>query len=241
VPNLTLEGLDVETVEPSKRTHGGYRPGSGRKRKIMTPEQIEEAAMRIVDFMAVNDGLPPGEQFSRLLDNIVRCTPKPEPTVGDDVMALANAKEVSGVKSNSKKLPPPGDVGFDGETIDPLRDDGRLNRQMQDVWNVVSQQNDHWYSLEGIQSTIVFLTDRRHTTQAISARLRDLRKPKYGSWDVERKPSGLRGLWLYRLNPKQYAERVVQHQAAEDEKRLQPHPTGAGKAVPLPGFDNLGD
>lgn len=240
MPNLTLDGFDAETVEPSKTTHGGYRPGSGRKRKIMTPEQIEDAAMRIVDFMAVNDGLPPGEQFSRLLDNIVRCTPKPEPTVGDAVMAQESAKEVPGVKSNSKKLPPPGNVGFDGETIDPLRDDARLNRQMGDVWHTLVDIVPDWISLTQLQESIYSLNGHYHSEPGISARLRDLRKPKYGCWDVQRKPSGRRGLWLYRLNPKQYAERVAQHQAAEDAKCLRQHPTGSGKALPLPGFENLG-
>jgi hypothetical protein len=159
-------------------------------------------AARVVDFMHANDHLPPGEQYERLLGSFE---------------ALTGGKVVPGVKSNGKP-PAPGGVDFDGETYDPLRDYARLNRQMRDVWDTLVGVGPDWISLFQIRDTIYAYNKHFHSVQGISARLRDLRKPKYGRWDVERKPSGTRGLWLYRLEPTSYAARLAQYQASQENR-----------------------
>lgn len=137
-----------------------------------------------------------------------------------------------------KPLPQPKAVSFDGETYDPLRDYARLTRQIKDVWDVLANYGDResWYSLVGIQDIIRQKAGHFHSLPGISARLRDLRKAKYGYWNVERKPSGTRGLWLYRLEPNSYAARLAQYQDSLKPK-VREHPTGTGKAPVLPGFE----
>lgn len=78
----------------------------------------------------------------------------------------------------------------DGETYDPELDFDRLNRQMRLVWSFV--RDGRWYTLRD-------LARRTEMPEAsISARLRDLRKPKFGNQTVERKRvSG--GQWMYRV------------------------------------------
>lgn len=82
---------------------------------------------------------------------------------------------------------------FDGETYDPQHDEDRLSRQLGRVWDAMKCGT--WRTLEGI-STIT-----RDPTHSISARLRDLRKIKFGNYTVERRSKGdrERGLFEYRL------------------------------------------
>lgn len=79
----------------------------------------------------------------------------------------------------------------DGVTIVPERDTKRLNAQAQRVWNVLS--DGRWYSL----SEIAAIT---HDPEAsISARIRDLRKPKFGGFTVE-ETCVRKGLHRYKLH-----------------------------------------
>lgn len=81
----------------------------------------------------------------------------------------------------------------DGETYEAEFDYTRLNKQMLAVYNVI--KDGQWHTLGGI-------ADVSGAPEAsVSARLRDLRKPRFGGLIIERKrlPS-LPGLWLYRLN-----------------------------------------
>ena len=80
----------------------------------------------------------------------------------------------------------------DGETYDPDRDHVRLNAQTLRVWEVM--KGGAWMTLKQI-------SDATGDPEAsISARLRDLRKAKFGGHTVERDCLG-GGLHMYRVIP----------------------------------------
>ena len=81
-------------------------------------------------------------------------------------------------------------MNFDGETYDPVLDGKRLSTQLERVRAIMEDGRFH---------SLSELADRAGGSEAsVSARLRDLRKSKFGSNDVERKRER-GGLWLYRL------------------------------------------
>jgi len=83
---------------------------------------------------------------------------------------------------------------FDGITYSPTLDRKRLGAQLRRVLEVMERGG--WYTLAEIAA---------HTGDAsqaaISARLRDLRKEKFGGFEVERRRRGepRNGLWEYEL------------------------------------------
>ena len=86
---------------------------------------------------------------------------------------------------------PPAILGDrDGSTFDATRDRKRLNKQAQDVFNLM--KDGEWRDL----SHIALVTD--HPEASVSARIRDLRKPKFGGYTVERRRLD-GGLFVYRL------------------------------------------
>jgi hypothetical protein len=80
---------------------------------------------------------------------------------------------------------------FDGETFDLEFDYERLGAQMQAVYDVM--EDGRWHFLAEM-SEIVGAPEG-----SISARLRDLRKSKFGGFVVERKRMGTTGHYAYRL------------------------------------------
>jgi hypothetical protein len=83
---------------------------------------------------------------------------------------------------------------FGGETFDPERDGERLSRQLHEVRMFMLSRKGQWFSLCEISGALGF------PEASISARLRDLRKKKFGRWAVEaRRRDGLRATWEYRL------------------------------------------
>ena len=78
----------------------------------------------------------------------------------------------------------------DGGTYDPDRDKARLNAQQERVWAVM--KDGCWRTLEDISEIT------GDPPASVSARLRDFRKEKFGSFDVERKYV-LNGLYRYRV------------------------------------------
>ena len=79
----------------------------------------------------------------------------------------------------------------DGNTFDHKRDVKRLNRQTFDVYNYVAYPKV-WRSLKEISEAT------GHPEASVSARLRDLRKPKFGGFEIERRHVS-KGLWQYRF------------------------------------------
>lgn len=81
-------------------------------------------------------------------------------------------------------------IQFDGKTYDPARDGMRLGAQLLRVWALMS---------DGKWRTLAEISINTGDPQAsVSARLRDIRKPKFGGHAVEVIHLG-RGLYQYRL------------------------------------------
>ena len=81
---------------------------------------------------------------------------------------------------------------MDGETFDQARDGKRLNKQQRAVTEVML--DGKWRTLKHIAMTI------GAPESSVSARLRDLRKPRYGGYIVERRYIS-NGLFEYRVLP----------------------------------------
>jgi hypothetical protein len=79
---------------------------------------------------------------------------------------------------------------FGGKTFDEKQDGARLKAQSVRVWRLMF--DGQWRSL----NDIAFMTD--DPPPSVSARLRDDRKTRFGSHQVERRRLP-RGLFLYRL------------------------------------------
>jgi len=104
----------------------------------------------------------------------------------------------------------------DGHTYSHDEDYLRLNRQAKRVFDAIA---------DGKPKTPEWLAYRTGDNWAsISARLRDLRKAKFGAWQVERKRSTIPGLFLYRLAGK---------------NQLPPIPEPVEPESPLPGQTRL--
>lgn len=78
----------------------------------------------------------------------------------------------------------------DGATYDDERDGARLNAQHARVWAVM--KDGAWRPLAAIAAAC------GDPEASVSARLRDFRKERFGSHDVERRYV-VDGLWEYRL------------------------------------------
>jgi hypothetical protein len=81
---------------------------------------------------------------------------------------------------------------FDGPTYAPDRDGARLRRQLTTVWEFMCDQ--HWATLPEIAEATGY------PEASISARLRDLRKVRFGGHTVHRHCLG-KGLWEYKVVP----------------------------------------
>lgn len=82
---------------------------------------------------------------------------------------------------------------FDGPTYEPQHDRVRLTGQMLRVWNVI---------LDGQWRTLQEISDLTGDPEAsCSSRLRDCRKPRFGSHVIERRRRGnpKDGIFEYRL------------------------------------------
>lgn len=79
---------------------------------------------------------------------------------------------------------------FDGATFDAARDGKRLGAQMEAILNLM-KDGESW-ALRGLSAATGY------PESSISARLRDLRKPRFGGYTITREYVE-RGLWLYRM------------------------------------------
>lgn len=79
---------------------------------------------------------------------------------------------------------------FDGDTIEPERDEERLRAQLTRVWHLM--RDGRWRTLNQIAC------ETHDPPASVSARLRDLRKEKFGSHHVERRYLS-NGLFTYRV------------------------------------------
>ena len=91
-----------------------------------------------------------------------------------------------------------GPLKFDGATYDSAQDRIRLTGQALRVWNIM--KGGHWRTLEEISRASEHF-GKSDSEAAVSARLRDYRKERFGEHCVERRARGGRhkGLFEYRL------------------------------------------
>jgi len=84
---------------------------------------------------------------------------------------------------------------FDGETYDPDKDAVRLTKLMLRVWSFV--QSGEWVTLSELANAT------GGTEASVSARLRDLRKERFGAHTVERRRmyNPTLGAYEYRVIP----------------------------------------
>ncbi len=95
---------------------------------------------------------------------------------------------------------------FDGVTYEPAFDSSRLRGEMARVYWVMTKcptfTNGGWFTLGEIATAIYYRFEHKVDSEAgISARIRDLRKAKFGSHTVNRRRRGeaSRGIWEYQL------------------------------------------
>jgi hypothetical protein len=79
---------------------------------------------------------------------------------------------------------------FDGATFNRDRDENRLRRQLDAVRR--SMLSGGWWTLARLA------TAAQGSEASVSARLRDLRKQKFGAYDIERRYVA-NGVWEYHL------------------------------------------
>jgi hypothetical protein len=79
---------------------------------------------------------------------------------------------------------------FDGSTYERDRDQGRLFAQLHRIKGLMS--DGQWWTLPYLEECSLF------PQASISARIRDLRKSKWGGHTVERRHVS-KGLWEYKL------------------------------------------
>lgn len=90
----------------------------------------------------------------------------------------------------------PSPIDFDGKTYDPAKDKKRLTGQLAYVQFIMSDRK--WRTLGEIADIIKNNYDKIASEAAISARLRDLRKAKFGKYEVDRRRRS-KGLFEYRV------------------------------------------
>ena len=99
-------------------------------------------------------------------------------------------------------------MAFDGDTFDQQHDGKRLGTLLESVRRLMA--DSEWRTLSEIRKKI-----GRGSEASLSARLRDLRKPKFGGLTVERRRRGdpSLGLWEYRVtrSPNEQIEILWRH------------------------------
>lgn len=105
---------------------------------------------------------------------------------------------------------------FDGHTYERDKDKSRLKQQLSTVRRfMVAHPN--WYTLAELEEEL------GHPQASISARLRDLRKPKFGGWDIQRRRrQGQKGTHEYYLVPGSKGSQTAPPSLTEEQfgKRL---------------------
>lgn len=118
-----------------------------------------------------------------------------------------NVAEATDYRGMFERMIKKGVPGFDGKTYNHDRDHGRLSLSLARTFIVLAKaalkarkgEGDGWMSLYDIVDAVCDMGDRV-SESGVSARIRDLRKPAFGEFDIEtRSPVGCRGVWSYRL------------------------------------------
>jgi|TARA_B100000586_G_scaffold265245_1_gene236684 hypothetical protein len=81
-------------------------------------------------------------------------------------------------------------IHFDGVTYDPKLDYTRLTTQLGKIYNLLN--TGRWFTLRQLADLI------KAPEASVSARIRDLRKPKFGEHNIEHERLS-NGVWRYRM------------------------------------------
>lgn len=95
---------------------------------------------------------------------------------------------------------------FDGPSYDAKRDRERLQRQLRAVWFVM--RDCQWHSLAEIGARV------GAPTASVSARVRDLRKDKFGAHVIVKRRRAASSEWEYRLLPRVSGSRALEEAQA---------------------------
>lgn len=90
--------------------------------------------------------------------------------------------------------PPSRSDHFDGDDYAADKDEVRLNGQLRLIWLLMS--GGGWFTVEGIVS------HTGYPANSVQAQLRNLRKARYGAYDVQRRRITESGLYEYRVGEK---------------------------------------
>jgi hypothetical protein len=112
-----------------------------------------------------------------------------------DLLSLARLKADHPVRIPEPDVAAAARKPFDGRTFDPERDQERMGDQMVAVWKLM--RDGVWRTLRVIRDELE-RQGLEATEAGVSARLRDLRKARYGEQTVQRENLG-GGLWRYRV------------------------------------------
>ena len=82
---------------------------------------------------------------------------------------------------------------FEGQTYTRANDHSRLTRQLYAIYQIM--RDHHWHTLFDLDRE----THHQYALTSISARLRDLRKPKWGGYTVLRRRVQSAGTWEYQI------------------------------------------
>ena len=88
-------------------------------------------------------------------------------------------------------------MDFDGSTFDEKLDEPRLTTQYQRVFAYM--MNGDWKTIPEIVKAISFPPYDQASEAGVSARLRDMRKERFGSHTVNRRRKAGGGLFQYQL------------------------------------------
>lgn len=86
---------------------------------------------------------------------------------------------------------------FDGATFDQAKDGQRLTTQYERVLSVM--QDGEWHTLQEIVIKISYPPYDQASEAGVSARLRDMRKPRFGGHVIHRRRKADGGLFEYRM------------------------------------------
>lgn len=124
-----------------------------------------------------------------------------------------------------------------GDTYDPARDSESMNAALAAVFAVLASRVGRQLTLRDISRMVFKTTGKSYAETGLAARIRELRNPKHGRWDVRSRRSK-RGAWLYWIQPDEH--RASRPRRLADDEILKVGPKGARPVKrpppePLPG------
>lgn len=92
-------------------------------------------------------------------------------------------------------------LDFDGPAYEPKKDFVRLSRQMEDVLLALksSELKKHWITVSEISRYCTRILAENYPEPSISAQIRNLRKVRFGGWDIVGRYRGGARIYEYKI------------------------------------------